>query len=459
MSDSTDVPAPSSPAAPRRELTLFDSTCIIVGVIIGAFFYETSPGIANCVPGWGWLIGVWVLGGVVSLIGALCYAELATAYPKEGGDYVYLTRAYGRGLGFLFAWAQLWVVRPGSIGALAYVFGRYANQLWPLDEESRPAMTYGVAAIVVLTAINILGVREGKWTQNLLTSVKVLGMAAIIVAGIGFSSADASPPAVAEGSGGFDFRLAMILILYTYGGWNEMAYVGAEVRNPKKNIFRALVLGIVAVTLIYVLATAAFLHSLGFQGVCNSQAVATDVLKQGLGDWGGRFISLLICISALGAINGMVFTGARIYYAMGSDHRIFAWLGRWSGHTGTPIWSLVIQAVITLALVVGFGWTKGGFLSLVNFTTPVFWIFFLLVSVSLFVLRYREPDVPRPYRVPLYPAVPVLFLLSCLFMVYASLSWAISHASYEALWSVALLLLGAALGFWTQRPNARGQGQ
>lgn len=472
----SDAAHPESPAAPRRQLTLYDSTCIIVGIIIGAFFYETSPDIAKSVAGGGWLlrvapwgeevfgvwmseaaclIGVWLLGGLLSLIGALCYAELATAYPKEGGDYVYLTRAFGRKWGFLFAWAQLWVVRPGSIGALAYVFGRYANEIWPLGEGARPLMIYAAASIAVLTGINILGVREGKWTQNLLTAVKVLGLVAIFLVGMWFSSADTSATTAPKSTSGADFRLAMILILYTYGGWNEMAYVGAEVRNPKKNILRALVLGTVCVTAIYALVTLAFVHGLGFQGTSNSKAVAADVLRLGLGEAGGRAISLLICISTLGAINGMVFTGARIYYAMGTEHRLYAALGSWSRRFGTPVWSLAIQAAITLALVIAFGLYEGGFKSLVIFTTPVFWIFFLLVGVSLFVLRYRESDTPRPYRVPWYPILPLLFCLSSLFMVYASLSWAVDNRGYEAIWAVALVLIGLVLCFYDPRPNSR----
>lgn len=483
MSHAENEPAAVQPAAPKRQLTLFDSTCIIVGIIIGAFFYETTPDIAKCIAGvverlpetapalanWadssaigGWLlsapvllVGVWVLGGVVSLIGALCYAELATAYPKQGGDYVYLTRAFGRWLGFLFAWAQLWVVRPGSIGALAFVFGRYANELVPLDRIAStlrvdPLMMYAVASVVVLTAINMLGVREGKWTQNALTTVKVIGLSAVFVAGFVFRSPDASSAVPTAVPGFLDFRLAMILILITYGGWNEMAYVGAEVRDPRRNILRALVLGTVAVTAIYALGNWAFIHALGFEGFCNSKAVATAVLDL-VGPWGGRFISVLICISALGAINGMVFTGARIYYAMGTEHRLYAWLGRWDERKGTPIPSLLIQAVITLALTIGFGMYEGGFKSLVNFTTPVFWIFFLLIGLSLFVLRWREPQVERPYRVPLYPVIPILFCLSSLFMVHASVKYAWDNRSYEALWSIGVMVVGLLLCFLDPR--------
>jgi len=456
-SNSTEQPAPE--AAPTRQLTLFDSTCIIVGIIIGAGIYESSPLIAQNVAGVGWLIGVWLLGGVLSFIGALCYAELATAYPRSGGDYVYLTRGFGRPAGFLFAWSQLWIVRPGSIGAMAYVFGRYANELWPLETSGGEAvdlMVYAVASVVILSAINIVGVREGKWTQNLLTTAKVLGLAAICVVGFCFAAPAATPPPAAKAAGAtsFDlsqFGLAMIFVLFTYGGWNEMAYVGAEVRNPRKNILRALTLGTVAVAVIYVAVTSAFVHALGFEGA-RRFGVATEVLRLGLGDWAGRAISVLICVSALGAINGNIFTGARIYYAMGTEHRLYAWVGRWNRRLGTPVASLLIQAAITLALVVSFGLTANGFQGMVLFTTPVFWAFLVLVGFSLFVLRYREPGTERPYRVPGYPLTPIIFCLSSAYMVYASLSYAIENRSWEAIWSIAILLVGVALCFYDPRP-------
>ena len=286
-------------AAPRRQLTLLDSTSIIVGIIIGSAIYEMTPTIARCVPNAAWLVGVWVIGGLLSLVGAVCYAELATAYPREGGDYVYLTRAFGQTAGFLFAWAQFWIVRPGSIGALAYVFARYANELWPLGDEKQALVIYAAGSIVILSGINILGVREGKWTQNFLTAVKVVGLAGVVVAGLCF----AAPPALVAAAAGpekSDFRLALILVLFAYGGWNEMAYVGAEVRRPEKNILRALLLGTAAVTLLYVAVNLAFVHALGFSGTRHATAVAADVLELALGPWGRWLISLLVCISAPG---------------------------------------------------------------------------------------------------------------------------------------------------------------
>lgn len=446
-------PSTVRPAAvPRRELTLFDSTCIIVGIIIGSGIYRTSPVVAGLAPNVTWLIGLWLLGGLLSLIGAVCYAELATTYPKEGGDYVYLTRAFGRSVGFLFAWCQLWIVRPGSIGAMAFLFAEYANQIWPRADGPTAAyvlVAYAAGSIIALTAVNILGVREGKWTQNTLTAAKVLGLAAIVAVGFTHPTTPmASPtPATVSDMSLSGFGMAMVFVLFAYGGWNEMAFVSAEVKNPTKNILRALLIGTLAVTAIYVLANLAFLCALGLEGARHA-TVATDMLRLGIGQLAGEAISVLICISALGAINGQIFTGSRIYYAMGTDHRLYAWLGRWDARRGTPVCSLLIQGAITLALSVWFGLSRDGFESMVKFTTPGFWFFLAMVAVSVFVLRWRDSEIKRPYRVPGYPLTPILFFLSCSFMVYSNLTYAVEHRSWEAIWSIAILLLGVAMSLF-----------
>lgn len=483
--------ASKTPAVPKPQLSLFDSTCIIVGVIIGSGIYETSPKIAAAASGiaqklqesWPWLgnlaaqqswaawlisdagfiIGVWLLGGLLSLIGALCYAELANAYPKSGGDYVYITKGFGREMGFLFAWAQLWVVRPASIGMYAYVFARYANQIFPLPETANPFLIYAAGAILVLTVVNMLGVMMGKWTQNVLTVIKVLGLAVIVGVGLWASPSEAVPEKPMDPW--CNLGLAMILVFYTYGGWNEMAYVAAEVRNPRKNILRALVLGTVAVASIYALVNVAFIRALGVVGFRSSQAVAADVLNL-VTPWAGKIISILICISTLGAINGMIFTGARIYYAMGTDHRMYRWLGSWDPQRGVPIVSLLAQGVVTLAMVVGFGWQAGaqGFDALLAFSAPIFWFFFLMIGLSLFALRAwaaaqteAAPVVPATgtYRVPLYPIVPVLFCLSSLFMLYSSINYAITQLSAYALWALGIMLVGLLLTWAAQLGGTR----
>ena len=192
---------------------------------------------------------------------------------------------------------------------------------------------------------------------------------------------------------------------------------------------------------IYLLINLAFLHALGFQGTRDSAAVAADVLRAPLKESGAKVISLLIAISALGACNGNIFTGARIFYAMGGDHPLYAALGRWSTRFGTPVWALIVQATVTVALIVAFGWTAGGFSRMVIFTTPVFFGFLFLVGVAVYVLRVRRPGLSRPYRVPLYPLTPALFCLSSAFMVYSGVTYAYSNGSREVLWIIAAVMV------------------
>jgi basic amino acid/polyamine antiporter, APA family len=428
---------------PRRVLTLFDSTCIIVGIIIGTMFYKATPWIAGNSPCWIAFLGFWAIGGVISLIGALCYAELATRFPEEGGDYVYLTRAYGRPLGFLFAWSDLWIIRPGSIGAMSYVFAQYADTLWHFGRAEIVLPVYAAGAVIFLTCVNLLGVREEKWTQNVLAVVKMAGLAAIFAAAL-FASPPVEQPSVAPPDK-TNWGLALILILYAYGGWNELGYVGAEVRRPEKNLLRALVLGILAVTVLYVLASGAFVWVLGFAGVQHSSAVAAESMQRILGPMGGRAISLLICLSALGAMNGQLFTGARVAYAFGRDHRAFRLLGRWNADRGTPPGGLLAIALVILVLL-GFltllGKGENGFLSLVNFTTPVCWTFFCLVTLGLMVLRFKEPKIGSPFRVPLYPLPPLLFAGVSLYLVYSGVAYAVENRDPIMYISLAILALG-----------------
>ncbi len=403
---------------PKKELSLFDSTCIIVGIIIGAGIYETAPIVAGCMPGPVSLLGIWLAGGLLALAGALCYGELATAYPREGGDYVYLSRAYGRWAGYLFGWSQLVIVRPGDIALMAFVFGRYAQSLYsPFDDG---IVIYAAAAVVVLTTINILGVKEGKWTQNILTVIKGLGLLAIVVAGLlapGAESQQSEPAKLSMGG----LELALILVLFTYGGWNEMAYVAAEVKRPQRNIVRALITGTVAVTVLYLLVNGTFLHALGHKPMAGSEAVATDTISAVLPKTAGRIISILICVSTLGAVNGLVFTGARISYALGTEHATFRRLGRWSERFGTPVWALVIQACISVGIIL----VARSFVETILYTAPVFWTFFLATGVSVFVLRLREPKTIRPYRITGYPVTAVVFCLCCAFMIYSCVSYAL----------------------------------
>jgi amino acid transporter len=288
-------------------------------------------------------------------------------------------------------------------------------------------------------------VRFGKWTQNGLTCAKLAGLLAVIGVGLLLTRPEPMAAGALSEPAPAGWSLALIMVLFAYGGWNEMSYVAAEIREPEKNVLRALLLGSLTVSAVYLLVNVAFLRTLGFEGLRTSQAVAADVVELRFAAWGESAISLLICVSCLGTINGMLFTGARIYYAMGTEHPLFRWLGNWSGRVEAPTHALVLQAVVTLALVVGFGPDQRAFERLVIFTTPVFWCFFLLVGISLFVLRARDPATPRVFRVIAYPWTPLAFCLACLFMLQASLAWAVHNRSREVLWSVGILLAGVVV--------------
>jgi len=446
------------PGEPKQQLSLFDAVLMIIGIVVGSGIYGSFSLIAQSVGSFAALLGLWATGGIIALLGALCYAELTTCYPSEGGEYVYLARAFGRRMGILFAWAQLWIVRPGSTGAMAFVFAEYANAMVPIstDKDSPLALiVYATLSIVVLTVLNLIGVREGKWTQNLLTLVKVAGLLGIFCVAMFVPRANSPPTENAEPE--INYALAMILVMFTYGGWNDLSFIAAEVKNPRRNLAGALLLGVTGITVIYLMTSCAFVRVLGMEGVRNSPAVAADAMQVPLGEWGSRAISGLICISCLGAINGMIFAGARIYYALGREHKLFAPLGWWSPRLGTPLTALVVQAAILIAICAAFGSYEGagGFQRMVSFTTPVFWTFFFLVIVSLFVLRRRDRDLERPFRVPLYPITPLCFAAATLYMLYASIDYAISELAPEVLWAAVIMAIGLIVALAIPQPQAK----
>lgn len=415
-----DLAKPAAGITPKKELSLFDSTCIIVGIIIGAGIYQMAPDIAKGAGCWWGVLVIWAVGGLISLFGALGYAELATAYPKEGGDYVYLSRAYGPWAGFLFGWGQLAIIRPGDIAVMAFAFATYARTIYdPLaayPEYSQRAFAAG--AVAVLTVINILGVKEGKWTQNLLTTVKALGLLAIVVVAV-IAPRGASSAAV-ETVGKLPLSLALIFVLFTYGGWNEMAYVAAEVKDSRRNIVRALVLGAAVVTALYLLVNGAFLYTLGYTGLAASEAVASDAISTAFPNVGGRLISALVCISALGAVSGLIFTGARISYALGAEHHAFRLVGKWHARTGTPAGALLVQGLIAVGLIV----ILGSFVDTLLYTAAPVYTFYLATSLAIIVLRFKEPHVERPYRVTGYPVTTIIFCAVCAFLIYSAVSYA-----------------------------------
>ena len=457
-----------------QRLNFWDAVSIIIGIVVGTAIFRSPTMVFQNVSGPWQALGVWVLGGVLCLFGAVCYGELATTYPRNGGDYEYLGRAYGRWMGFLFGWAQLAVILTGSIGIMAYAFADYGAQLWNLQQTA--VVPLAVAAVLALSALNLLGIVCGKVVQNLLSGAKVLGLVAVACAGLLWGSIDTLQstqfPAQPMESG---LGLALVFVLFAYGGWNDTAFVAAEVRNRQRNLPWALILGIAGITIIYVAVNAAYLAVLGFDAARQTATPAADVMQQVAGPWGARAISVLVMVSALGAINGMILTGSRVYATLGEDHRLFAWLARWNPRNAAPIAALIAQAGIALLLIFAVGaaggrnaidfalnriglpglpWDDyfGGFDTLLAGTAPVFWTFFLLTGISVFVLRIKNPRRERPFTIPCFPLPPIIFCATCIYMLYSTLN----YAGFLAFLGIVPLVIGLPL-YWISNLCRRGK--
>lgn len=420
---------------PRPTLGLGDLLALIVGIVIGAGIFRTPALVAGMAGSEGVLIAAWIAGGLLSIVGALCYAELAATYPDVGGDYHFLGLAFGRRLAFLYGWARLAVIQTGSLALLAYVCGDYLQALLPLGAFG--ASIWAALAVALITTINWLGVREGAAVQRWLTLAEVGGLVLLIVAGFVADRVPPAPTVPREGSVG----LMLVYVLLTYGGWSEAAYLSAEVRGSKRRIAWVLVTGLGIVTALYVLANLAFLQALGLGGVARSQAVAAEVARAAFGPTGAALIAGAVAIAALTSANATAITGARTTCAIGREYPGLRWLGRWDERRDTPANALLAQAAIALVLVAAGAVARDGFALVVDYTAPVFWLFLLLTGLSLFVLRRRDPAIERPFRVPLYPATPALFCATTAYLLWSSLA----YTGSGALAGCAVLGSGAAL--------------
>jgi amino acid transporter len=432
-------------------LGVWDAGSLIIGIVIGASLFRVPGAVLSNVPDPTRGLLLWLAGGLLSLAGALCYCELATAYPRMGGDYVYLTRAYGPAVGFLFGWMRFAVILPANVGAMAFIFAEHAQRLMKFPPAATVALAVG--AILSLTVLNLGGAAVGKRVQNGLTLSKLAGLALIVAAGVWllFSprpSISPQPPVASSAN----YGLAMIFILYAYGGWSDAAFVAAEVRDPRRNIPRAMLIGLGSITAIYLAVNAAYLAGLGFEGVRNSATPAAELLQRAWGNLGETVISLIVMFSTLGAINGMLYSGSRLTASVAEEHRALRWLGGWDGVHGAPVRSLLGIGVVSLLLVWFVGtdggksvlvlllswtgkralaWAPGekGFDTLVTGTAPTFWMFFCLIAAAVPRLRFREPNTERPFRCGI-AVTPLLFGATSLFMLWSSLDYA---------WELALL--------------------
>jgi amino acid transporter len=435
-------------AAPKPLLSVSDGIVLICGMVIGAgIFRAPSTVAANTASGTEFLLA-WVLGGVVSLCGALVYAELAARHPDTGGEYAFLSRGWGAGPAFVFAWARITVIQTGAIAAVAFVFGDYASEILRLGEKS--SALYAAIAVLALTLLNFAGTLESKRLQIVLQYLLFAGLIFIGIAGLAAEAP--ARQAAATGASGGAFGLAMIFVLLTYGGWNEAAYLGGEVRDARRNMIRVLVGGIVVITILYLLVNAGYLAALGLQGMRESKAVAVDVIRIVVGEKGALLVALIVCVAALTTMNAAIFTGARTSYAFGRDFAMFRHLGVWRESGSTPANALLLQGAITLVLVAASSVTPDGFNAMVAYTSPVFWTFFLLTALTLFVFRRRGGATPA-FRVPLYPVVPIAFILACAYMLYSSINYVRFAVEFgvPVLAGLAIMLAGIPLYFLTRK--------
>ena len=490
----------SSPGGTR--LSLWDTISIIIGIVVGVSIFRAPPMVfANVSGPWAGL-AAWGLGGLLSLIGALCFAELATAYPRSGGMYVYLSKAFGPWLGFLFGWTALTVIGAASIGAMAFVFADYAKPIiwrvlvllsrdhaWHDDmhwfyltryPDFGPAAFVASASIALPLSFNLFGLTGGKFLQNVLTLLKLIGLSTIILSAVilvlqGQTGHWTVSPGAPTST---NFGLAMIFVLYAFGGWNDAAYIATEIDRPQRNIPRALFYGIGLITLIYILVNIAFIWILG-PDLTRTRIPASDILSKLIGNQSGIVMNAIVMASALGAISGMILTGSRLYATMGEDHRLFSLLSRWHPRLKSPVWSLLAQSgfAILWIFAVGTKWGRiaidgignslglgslpwsnfgGGFDTLVTVSAPVFWAFFLLVGVALIVLRVTDPR-PRPFRVPLYPWIPLIFCATCAYMLYS----AVAYAGWLSLLGLLPVAAGVPLyglsRFWERKAGAKAE--
>ena len=431
----------NSSASPLRLLSPLGAVAIIVGIVIGAGIFKTPAMVAGITGDVGWALTIWVAGALISLMGALCYAELATLYPHAGGDYHFLTRAYGKNVSFLYGWAKAMVINTGSIALLAFVFGDYMTKVLPLGANS--AIYWAFLIVIALTLINLIGIHASASIQTVLTVLEVSGLVAIIIAGFGIFGnplpAVDNPPLFSSTPQLGMLGLGMVFVLLTFGGWNESAYISAELKGTSKTIVTVIVVSLAVITIIYLLVNIALINGLGLKALASSKAAPADLLGLAFGPVGEKLLGLFVAVAALTSINATMIVGARTNYAIGEDWEGLSKMGKWEASRGSPTFAYLVQGVISLALVAFGALQSDGFEAMVEFTAPVFWTFLFLVGLGLFILRFKDRSV-RPFSVPLYPITPLIFCGSCAYLAYSSITYA--HSKGAAAISFYVMLAG-----------------
>lgn len=393
---------------------------LAVAMVVGAGIFKSPALVAENAGATEWLFAAWAIGGLVSLIGALCYAELATTFPNAGGDYHFLKRAYGRGFAFLFAWSRFAIINTGSIALLGFVFGDYMQEVVSLGPNG--AAIWAILSVAGLTLFNLRGMNSESAGDYALTALEVLGVVMMGAAAI-WMVMQGTPPASPSpsGAGGppAGFGYAVVFALLAYGGWNEIATLSAEVRDPKRGMARALVISVLVITALYLFAAWAFWRGLGIEALAKSAAPASDLMARAFGPNAGWLTAIAIACAAFTSINATIIVNGRTVYAAAHDWPALKKLDQWDARRGIPTTAYLAQGAVSI-LLVGLGAFYQGFSTLVDYTAPVFWLFMAASGLAVIVLRFREKDAPRPFTTPLYPVLPLVFAASSLAMVWSS---------------------------------------
>ncbi len=442
--DATTTVAVAEPPRLLRVLGLWQTTAIVIGIMIGSAIFIVPAEITREVGSPRTAFWVWIISGLLSLFGALSFAELAAMLPQAGGQYVYLREAYGSLVSFLCGWAFFLAVQSGSIATVAVGFSQYLGDFFPVTAWQQKLAAS--ATIVLLTAINYRGVREGGWVQSVLTGLKLGAMVALIFLGYALvHGSPGGPTTLPEPSGKAflpAFGVAMVAALWAYDGWNNGTFAAEEVKNPERTLPLALILGTSAVIIVYLGLNLLYYHVLPLEAVARSPRVAGDAAVRIFGHAGAHFVTLAIIIAMWGSVNGMVLAGARVYYAMARDGLFFRWCGAVHPRYHTPHLALLFQGAWAIALVI-----LGSYEQLFTYVIFAAWVFYALTAFAVIVLRRTRPGLPRPYRVFGYPFVPLIFVLAGAWFVANTLVQKPAEAGIGGL----IVILGIPVYLWWKR--------
>ncbi len=432
---------------PRR-IGWFTAACVLVGNVVGSGIFTTTGFMARDLGHTGLILSIWLMGGLIAFAGALSYSELGTALPVAGGEYLYLHRAYGPFIGFLSGWTSFTIGFSAAIAAGAMSFAAYFNQLVPLDgEQGLLSTVVALALLWSITACHLAGIEAGGVLQRTLTVLNMGAIMALIAAGVIGGRGDWTHLSLSDPHASPSIALcivSLIFALYAYSGWNAAVYLAGEVRDPAHTIPLAMISGTLFVTLLYLVLNAFYFYALPITDLAQAPLlpVASKVAVALLGVDAARFVTVILCFSITGAISAMVWAGPRVYYAMAKDGLIPSCFCRTSEARGAPIQAILLQSLWASVLIL-----SGSFEQLVIYSGTVLTIFSALAVGAVLILRRKEPDLPRPYRTPLYPFVPVFFILMSIVIIWNVLY----ERPLEGVMGLSTVLAGTPLYFLWQR--------